>query len=277
MHSILLGFAVTGLASFAHAYTKPTTNTWGPLLTPDLTSPVTQGETYKVTWDPEDHDTDGVTVSLVLCHGPSSNCVPFDDAIVEGVPAARKFFDWTVPSDLAPGKQATDTGYGMLIIVDGTGEFQYSTQFSVLAGKGSSDTTSSSKPSTTSAPVSSSTNSGIILEPPVTTNWDKTTTASTDVPHGPTKSSAEPLTTASGGPPGPKPTGDSFTYDGTTYTTFTPVATTSMDVTAAGATSGTTTATASQVSASSFEGGAPRLGSSMAGLMAVAGFAVLAL
>ncbi|RVX67589.1 hypothetical protein B0A52_08118 [Exophiala mesophila] len=275
MHSILLGFAVTGLASFAHAYTKPTTNTWGPLLTPDLTSPVTQGETYKVTWDPEDHDTDGVTVSLVLCHGPSSNCVPSDDAIVEGVPAARKFFDWTVPSDLAPGKQATDTGYGMLIIVDGTGEFQYSTQFSVLSGKGSSDTTSSSKPSTTSAPVSSSTNSGIILEPPVTTNWDKTTTASTDVPHGPTKS--EPLTTASGGPPGPKPTGNSFTYDGTTYTTFTPVATTSADVTAAGATSGTTTATASGVSASSFEGSAPRLGSSMAGLMAVAGFAVLAL
>ena len=37
MHSILLAVAATGMASFANAFTKPTDNTWGPLLTPDLT------------------------------------------------------------------------------------------------------------------------------------------------------------------------------------------------------------------------------------------------
>lgn len=77
-----------------------------------------------MTWDPEDHPTDGVTVSLVLCTGPSSNCVPADTAIASGIPAAQKSYDWKVPCDLAPGQQNTATGYGMLIIVDGTGEFQ---------------------------------------------------------------------------------------------------------------------------------------------------------
>jgi hypothetical protein len=85
---------------------------------------VTQGEPFTVTWDPESHPTDGVTVSLVLCHGPGSNCVLSDTAIAEGIPAGQKSYDWNVPCDLAPGVQSTSTGYGMLIIVDGTGEFQ---------------------------------------------------------------------------------------------------------------------------------------------------------
>lgn len=117
---ILLG----GLAAFAQAFTQPTAATWGPLLTPDLTSPVTQGQTFTVTWDPQSHPTDGVTVSLVLCHGPSTNCVTSSSAIVEGVPAGQKSYSWTVPCDLAAGQQSTETGYGMLIIVDGSGEYQ---------------------------------------------------------------------------------------------------------------------------------------------------------
>ncbi|RMZ89534.1 hypothetical protein DV736_g3232, partial [Chaetothyriales sp. CBS 134916] len=121
------------LASLAYAFTEPTTASWGPLLTPNLGSPVTQGETYTITWDPESHPTDGVTVSLVLCSGPSSNCVTAPSAIIEGVPAAAKSYSWAVPCSLAPGTASTDSGHGLLIIVDGTGEFQYSTQFSVLA------------------------------------------------------------------------------------------------------------------------------------------------
>ncbi len=77
-----------------------------------------------MTWDPEDHPTDGVTVSLVLCTGPSSNCVPATDAIATGLSADAKSFDWKVPCDLPVGEAGTATGYGMLIIVDGTGEFQ---------------------------------------------------------------------------------------------------------------------------------------------------------
>ena len=52
---------------------------------------------------------------------------------MEGIPAGRKHYKWRVPAGLKPGKKNTKTGYGMLIIVDGTGEFQYSTQFSVRA------------------------------------------------------------------------------------------------------------------------------------------------
>ena len=162
------------LAALAQAFTQPTTASWGPLLTPDLSSPVTQGETFDVTWDPESHPTDGVTVSLVLCHGPSTNCQTAPSAIVEGVPASLKSYSWSVPCDLAAGTQSTDTGYGMLIIVDGTGEFQCkhfpeplepnvtntladSTQFSVLSSpKCSSSSTASTSASsnTTSTSVS---------------------------------------------------------------------------------------------------------------------------
>jgi Ser-Thr-rich glycosyl-phosphatidyl-inositol-anchored membrane family len=140
-----------GLVALAQAYTPPTTASWGPLLTPDLTKPVTQGEKFEVTWDPESHSTDDVTVSLVLCRGPSTNCVPDKTAIVEKVPASAKSYSWSVPCDLPAGTQATATGYGMLVIVDGTGEFQYSTQFSVLASdKCGSSSASASGSSTTS-------------------------------------------------------------------------------------------------------------------------------
>ena len=156
------------LAALAQAYTAPTNQTWGPLLTPDLSTPVTQGETFDVTWDPQSNPTDGVTVSLVLCYGPSNNCQVAPTAIVEGVPAAQKSYSWSVPCDLAAGTQSTATGYGMLIIVDGTGQFQCensfissvsltygfadSTQFSVLSSSkcGSSTTATASTISTSS-------------------------------------------------------------------------------------------------------------------------------
>lgn len=38
MHSVLIALAATGLASVAHAFTKPGASTWGPLLTPDLST-----------------------------------------------------------------------------------------------------------------------------------------------------------------------------------------------------------------------------------------------
>lgn len=127
------------ILSLASAYTPVKDSpTWGALLTPDLTHPITRGEDFVITWDPNyggtERPVDNVTVSLVLCRGNSNTCAPDKDAIKEGIPAGDKQFTWSVPCDLPVGEQLTDTGYGMLIIVDGTGEFQYSTQFSVLAG-----------------------------------------------------------------------------------------------------------------------------------------------
>ncbi|KAJ9494649.1 hypothetical protein H2202_009902 [Exophiala xenobiotica] len=164
MHSLIAPILAAGLASFAQAYTTPGANTWGPLLEPDLTHPITQGKSFTVTWDPEDHPTDDVTVSLVLCQGPSTNCVPSDTAIASGIPASQKSYDWEVPCDLAPGTQNTASGYGMMVIVDGTGEFQYSTQFSCLASKSCSSSGSSSSNSTGTTTTTSG--SSVVVMPP---------------------------------------------------------------------------------------------------------------
>lgn len=77
----------------------------------------------------------------------SNNCQTASNAIVEGVPADAKSYDWAVPCELTVGEASTETGYGMLIIVDGTGEFQYSTQFSVEAGECGSGSSSSASAS----------------------------------------------------------------------------------------------------------------------------------
>ena len=73
-------------------------------------------------------------------------------AIVEGVAASSQAYEWDVPCSLPEGKQQTSTGYGMLIIEDGTGIFQYSTQFSVEANPkcaGSQSSTTEGGPSKT--------------------------------------------------------------------------------------------------------------------------------
>ncbi|KAF7185368.1 hypothetical protein HII31_13347 [Pseudocercospora fuligena] len=128
-----LQLLLLGTLSLVSAYTKPQANpTWNALRLPDLTHPVTKGKPFTVTWDGTPKKVDGVTVSLVLCRGNSNTCKVDDKALVEKVPASQKSWTWNVPCDLKPGTAKTDSGYGMLVIVDGTGEFQYSTQFSVL-------------------------------------------------------------------------------------------------------------------------------------------------
>ncbi|KAK4934494.1 hypothetical protein LTR10_024256 [Elasticomyces elasticus] len=281
--------AAAGLASFAQAYTAPGAQTWGPLLTPDTSDPVTQGQTALVTWDPESHPTDGVTVSLVLCHGPSTNCVDSPTAIASGIPAAQKSYSWNVPCDLAAGTQNTDTGYGMLIIVDGTGEFQFSTQFSVLANSscsggsgGSSSSSSSASASSSSASVVSSTTTAPVSSSTVSTSSGSSWGSSTSRNHSQSSTSVNSSgsasattntssSAASGSSATSTPASSTVVVSGTS--TYTVVA------------SGTTTfASASPMSATSsaaqstFTGGAaPQAGLSGAGLVIAGAFAVLAI
>ncbi|KAK4619618.1 Ecp44 [Fulvia fulva] len=115
------------------AYTQPKQPpSWGALTRPDTTHPVTKGVPFRVTWD---YKAPAKTVSLVICRGPPTNCKPDPQPIKGGsrVPASQGYVDWTPACHLPPGKAGTQSGYGMLVIVDETGEFQYSTQFSVLA------------------------------------------------------------------------------------------------------------------------------------------------
>ncbi|KAK5945633.1 hypothetical protein PMZ80_002838 [Knufia obscura] len=167
--------SAAGFVAAASAFTQPTSQTFGALLTPDLSSPVTTGQTYSVTWAPS--SVAGQTVSLVLCNGPGSNCQLQGAAIVEGVSAAAGSYSWSVPCSLSEGTQNTDSGYGMLIIVDGTGEFQYSTQFSVTKG-------SSCGAETTTTSASTSTPSTTLTTSASTSSSAVTTFASTSYPDG---------------------------------------------------------------------------------------------
>ncbi|KIW33639.1 uncharacterized protein PV07_00474 [Cladophialophora immunda] len=290
MPSLAASFLAAGLATLAQAYTAPGAQTWGPLLTPDTSHAVTQGKDFTVTWDPEDHPTDGVTVSLVLCHGPSTNCVPSDSAIASGIPAAQKSFDWQVPCDLAPGTENTDTGYGMLIIVDGTGEFQYSTQFSCLENKSCSSSGSSSSSSTPSLGISISASvsvsgtvtvtsggaTSIILGPPAyqtgSNTWGasgNSTWATTATATGSSWASATVTSVV-----GTYSSGLYSTLPGTTVIGST-LATATVETTGAGQSSGAASAPAA--SASTFAGGAGQVGYSAAGLVIAGAVAVLAL
>ena len=260
---------------------------------------VTPGKDFSITWDPESHPTDGVTVSLVLCHGPGSNCVLSDTAIAEGLPASQKSFDWKVPCDLAPGTQSTDTGYGMLVIVDGTGEFQCektlspkqrrtqltnlldSTQFSVLENDAcaSAGITTTSSAGPTSSPTASATitksGSSIVIGPPAygtgsqTGSWGNWTSTAT-----PTGSSYAPGTTLI------VSTSGSVVYTYTGMTTPTPVAgattTASTFSSILGGTSFSATASGPAASTSAFTGGA-NMGSSFAGMVVAGAVAVFAL
>ncbi|KAI4781574.1 hypothetical protein E4T52_03518 [Aureobasidium sp. EXF-3400] len=138
-----------GLAAFAplaSAYTTPKGDPTGnAIYEPGLNSIVPVGKPFTITWEP---DTKG-TVSLVLLHGPSTNCVPIH-TIVEGINNTGSY-DWTPDTSLAPNK----TYYGIELVVDGTGQYQYSTQFGISNDeyKGSSSSAGASTAPATTTPI----------------------------------------------------------------------------------------------------------------------------
>lgn len=71
-------------------------------------------------------------ISLVLLRGPSTNVVPLM-TIADNV-ANTGSYNWDVPSTLEPDT----THYGIELIVEGTGQYQYSTQCGVSSSANSS-------------------------------------------------------------------------------------------------------------------------------------------
>ena len=127
------------LAAFAAAYTQPDYNkppSGNAIVSPGLNEQVPEGAPYTIKWDP----TLGKTVSLVLLRGPSSNVVPLE-TIVEDIPNSGSY-KWTPGTNL----QVDNTHYGILLVVEGTGAYQWSTQFGIAApagGSGPAETTTS--------------------------------------------------------------------------------------------------------------------------------------
>jgi len=107
----------------------------------------------KVTWDPT---TDG-TITLVLLKGPETNAIA-QYAIIENYPNTGSFI-WSPKDDLEPS--SGDTGYGIQLIVDATGQYQYTTQFGISNDHYSPGSYGTSSSSASSAATSSSSTSSI--------------------------------------------------------------------------------------------------------------------
>ncbi|KAF1955005.1 hypothetical protein CC80DRAFT_493376 [Byssothecium circinans] len=110
-------------AGLAAAYHTPVGEPTGNPITRPLNEIVPACKPFSIEWTP----TTSNKVSLVLLKGPSNNVVPLN-AIVEGIANSGKF-TWT--PDAALEATTTPTGYGLQIIDDVNGQYQYSTQFGI--------------------------------------------------------------------------------------------------------------------------------------------------
>ena len=105
---------------------------------------VPAGSPFTITWTP----TTTGTVTIVLLKGPSTNVIP-QYPIAQNI-ANSGSFTWTPATDLVPSPN--DMGYGLQLIVDATGQYQYSTQFGIsnaAYGSGSMSMSSSATGSAT--------------------------------------------------------------------------------------------------------------------------------
>ncbi|PGH17938.1 hypothetical protein AJ79_00837 [Helicocarpus griseus UAMH5409] len=96
-----------------------------PIAKPGLNELVPVGETYTITWEP----TTPGKVSILLLRGPSNNVVPIE-TLADSIENDGTY-DWTPSTSL----EGDTTGYGLQIIVEGTGQYQYSTQFGIKNDK----------------------------------------------------------------------------------------------------------------------------------------------
>ncbi|KAJ5499948.1 Cell wall beta-glucan synthesis [Penicillium expansum] len=160
--------AFSALVALSVAYTTPdyTKDPSGNAISsPGLNEIVPEGKTYTIKWTP----TTVGPISLVLLRGPSTNVVPLK-TLAESIPNSGEF-KWTPGSDLT----ADTTHYGLLLVVEGTGQYQYSTQFGISAAAGSVSISSSSSSTVeateteTSAAASAPAASSTVIESTVIT------------------------------------------------------------------------------------------------------------
>jgi len=142
--------AISALAAFVSAYTQPNYSqnpSGNPISLPGLGEQVPVGKPYTITWQ----STTPGTVSLVLLRGPSNNVTPIQ-TIVQNIQNTGKYV-WTPPTTL----QNDVSHYGLLLVVDATGQYQYSVQFGISNPNGGSSSSSICSSSTGSSSGSSAT------------------------------------------------------------------------------------------------------------------------
>ncbi|KAJ5410397.1 uncharacterized protein N7487_004756 [Penicillium crustosum] len=174
----------SALVALSAAYTAPdySQNPSGNAITsPGLNEIVHEGKTYTIKWTP----TTTGPISLVLLRGPSTNVVPLK-TLAESIPNSGEF-KWTPGSDL----EADVTHYGLLLVVEGTGQYQYSTQFGISAAAGSSsssttaaETSAAETTAAASAPASSTVIESIEITTTICPETETTAAATTPRPQG---------------------------------------------------------------------------------------------
>jgi len=142
-------------AGLTSAYTQPVgpAPVGNPTIHPAVGEIVPVGKPYDITWNP----TTSGTVTLLLLNGPSTN-IKVLYPIVEKIPNSGKY-TWTPSSALQPDV----THYGIEIVVDSNGQYQYTPQFGIsnnayVSSSSSASGSASAPPAYTSsiAPVYSS-------------------------------------------------------------------------------------------------------------------------
>lgn len=122
--SLVITLLTTLIPALTTAYTKPDYNKepkGNAISKPGLDDPVEAGKPYTIEWKA---DTPG-PISIVLLRGPSNNVKPID-TLAEKI-NNNGTFEWTPSKDLEPDT----THYGIMIVVEESGQYQYSTQFGV--------------------------------------------------------------------------------------------------------------------------------------------------
>lgn len=198
-----LSAVLSAIAGIASAYTTPTTGPVGnPIGKPTLHEKVPVGKPYTITWSPTLHP-EG-TVTLLLVKGPSNNVIP-QYPIVEKTPNSGTYV-WTPDTSLPDSTE----GYGIQLIVDSTGEYQWSTQFG-FANDGVvviETTTTTSEPAATTTTEAAE----------ETTTEDYPTTTTTEESDYPTTTSTTEVETTTSAP-----ANTTTTVEATTSTTTTEV------------------------------------------------------
>jgi hypothetical protein len=144
--AVLSAIAAVVSAATPADYSKPPAG--NPIYTPGLNEQVPVGKPYKITWNP----TTPGKVSLTLLRGPSTNVVPIG-VIADSIDNTGSYM-WTPSTSL----ENDVTHYGLLIVVEGTGQYQWSTQFGIKnpGYQAPSSSTTSKATASTSYPASSS-------------------------------------------------------------------------------------------------------------------------
>ncbi|RLL96279.1 hypothetical protein CFD26_105765 [Aspergillus turcosus] len=162
---------VSCLAALAMAATSPDYSqdpSGNAILKPGLNEQVPAGKPYTIEWDP----TTTGPVSLILLRGPSTNVKPIE-TLADSIPNSGSF-SWTPSTTLEPDT----THYGLMLVVEGTGQYQYSTQFGISNPDYTGSTSNSSSTATPTGTKSTST-TGTSSKPSTTETTTTTATSST--------------------------------------------------------------------------------------------------